>query len=117
MSSQVITNKQILSVFKNNPNLCEINLEFPSSKHPLAPRHLCTCTKSEKSSGCTHVDKLSANVTSEHHEHKAKDSKSEKDEIQLFEYKPEEIKLYRKRRYQLTRTNDTDDENERDNTS
>jgi hypothetical protein len=120
MFSQSMANKKILLLLKKNPNLCEINEEYPSLKSSSMPRHLCTNTQSLKMPEHISINKLSNIITSEHQEKNSnqhsKNVKEQTEVIELFQYKQEEEmknKLYRKCRYQLPNSNDDE---ERDNT-
>ena len=116
------------SVSGANLNLCEVDTEYPSLKQSSIPRHLCVCTQSKKASQTTTTDKLSNKETSDQHNpsknsstQNSKIAKEGTELIDLFQYTQDEDindKLYKKRRYQLTTTNDFNDDNEnRDNTN
>ncbi|CAF1007019.1 unnamed protein product [Rotaria sp. Silwood1] len=118
-----MASKQILSSIRKNQNLCEISNEYPSLIRCVTPRHLCTCVK-QKISGKTHIDELSNKEIDQHSKQNEKDSKENsknaKEQIESIElFQQEEIndKLYKKRRYQLRRTKDYDDDKEKDNTN
>jgi hypothetical protein len=117
-----MANKQILKILEVNPNICEIDKEYPSLKQSPIDRHLCTDTKPLKPLESININQILYVIPNQQHKNDSNQNskivKEETEVIELFQYQQEEKiknKLYRKRRYQLTNSSDDDKEEKRDN--